>query len=71
MRFLIRNIRGFGAPGRVSQLKDIFQVERVDIIGLQETIKHDFLAVELRRLEHGGHFAWGWLLVVQHSGGCS
>jgi exonuclease III len=56
MRFLIQNIQGWGAPGRRTQLKDIFKTEQVDIIGLQETIKQDFSAQELHWLEHGGQF---------------
>jgi hypothetical protein len=61
MRFLIQNIRGWNAPGRRTQLKDTFRNDRVDIIGLQETIKQDFSAQELRWLEHGGQFNWNWV----------
>jgi hypothetical protein len=39
MRFLIYNIKGFGDPGRRTQLKDYMRQHRVDVIGLQETIK--------------------------------
>jgi hypothetical protein len=69
MRFLIYNIRGFGAPGRRSQLRDYIKQHRVDIIGLQETIKQEFSTLELRRLELGGQFAWNWLPASGHSGG--
>jgi hypothetical protein len=41
----------------------------VDIIGLQETIKADFSAAELRSLEFGGQFAWNWLPAEGRSGG--
>jgi exonuclease III len=69
MRFLVQNIRGWGAPGRRTQLKDIFRADQVDIIGLQETIKQDFSAQELRWLEHGGQFNWNWVPARGHSGG--
>jgi exonuclease III len=69
MRFLIQNIQGWGAPGRRTQLKDIFKTEQVDIIGLQETIKQDFSAQELHWLEHGGQFNWNWVPATGHSGG--
>jgi exonuclease III len=69
MRFLIQNIRGWGAPRRRTQLKNIFKTDQVDIIGLQETIKQDFSAQELRWLEHGGQFNWNWVPATGHSGG--
>ncbi|XP_071678461.1 uncharacterized protein [Lolium perenne] len=69
MRALIYNIRGFGEQGRRTQLKSYIRGERVDIIGLQETIKADFSATELRSLEFGGQFAWNWLPAEGHSGG--
>ncbi|KAK1698198.1 hypothetical protein QYE76_014895 [Lolium multiflorum] len=47
--------------GRRTQLKSYIRGERVDIIGLQETIKSEFSATELRSLEFGGQFAWNWL----------
>jgi exonuclease III len=43
--------------------------ERVDILGLQETIKPDFTSGELRSLECGGQFAWNWVPAEGHSGG--
>jgi exonuclease III len=70
MRALIYNIRGFGEQGSRTQLKSYIRGERVDIIGLQETIKSEFSATELRSLEFGGQFAWNWLPVEGHSGVC-
>jgi exonuclease III len=43
--------------------------ERVDVLGLQETIRQDFSAAELRSLEFGGQFGWNWLPANGHSGG--
>jgi exonuclease III len=69
MKGLIYNIRGFGASGRRSQLKDYARRDRVDFLGLQETIKADFSAPELRSLEFGGQFNWNWLPANGRSGG--
>jgi hypothetical protein len=69
MRALIYNIRGFGEQGRRTQLKTYIRGERVDIIGLQETIKTEFSAAELWSLEFGGQFVWNWLPAEGHSGG--
>jgi exonuclease III len=69
MRALSYNIRGFGREGRRSQLRDYIRTNRLDIIGLQETIKQDFSTAELRSLEVGGLFAWNHLPAVGHSGG--
>jgi hypothetical protein len=69
MKALIYNIRGFGRLGRRSQLKDYIQRDRMDLIGLQETIKQDFSMAELRSLECGGQFVWNWLPATGHSGG--
>ncbi|XP_051185446.1 uncharacterized protein [Lolium perenne] len=69
MRALIYNIRGFGEQGCRTQLKSCIRGERVDIIGLQETIKMEFSAAELRSLGFAGQFAWNWLPAEGHSGG--
>ena len=69
MRGLIYNIRGFGQEGRRNQLKRYIRQEKLDIIGLQETIKPDFSMTELRSLEFGGQFAWNWLPANGLSGG--
>jgi exonuclease III len=69
MRALSYNIRGFGQQGRWTQLKDYLRQQRLDIIGLQETIKQDFSLAELRSLEIGGQFVWNWLPANGHSGG--
>jgi exonuclease III len=69
MKALSYNIRGFGREGRRTQLRDYIRTNRLDIIGLQETIKQDFSTAELRSLEVGGIFAWNHLPAVGHSGG--
>lgn len=42
IRVLFWNIRGFGAAARRRQLKDHIASEKIDIVGLQETIKQEF-----------------------------
>jgi endonuclease/exonuclease/phosphatase family metal-dependent hydrolase len=69
MKALIYNIRGFGQVGRRTQLRDYVRRERLDLIGLQETIKQEFTMAELRSLECGGQFVWNWLPATGHSGG--
>jgi exonuclease III len=69
MKALIYNIRGFGQQGQHSQLKGFMRDHRLDILGLQETIKQDFSTAELRSLECGSPFIWNWVLAEGHSGG--
>jgi exonuclease III len=45
------------------------QHERIDILGLQETVKQDFLTAELQSLERGDHFNWNWVPANGQSGG--
>jgi hypothetical protein len=69
MKALIYNIRGFGQQGRRSQLKGFMRDHRLDILGLQETIKQEFSTAELRSLECGSPFIWNWVPANGHSGG--
>jgi hypothetical protein len=48
---------------------DYLRSEKVDSVGLQETIRQEFSASELRWLEVGGQFNWNWLPATWHSGG--
>jgi hypothetical protein len=47
MKTLIWNIRWFRVEGRRRQLKEYLCQENVDIVGLQETIKQNFLLADL------------------------
>jgi exonuclease III len=47
IKTVIWNIRGFGVEGRRRQLKEYLRQENVDIVGLQETIKQNFLLEDL------------------------
>jgi hypothetical protein len=69
MKALLYNIRGFGQQGCRTQLKDFMREHRLDVLGLQETIKQDFSTAELRSLECGQPFIWNWVPAEGHSGG--
>ena len=58
-----------GKLSRIRQLKELLAQEKVDIVGLQETIRKDFSPRELESLTPGKHFVWNWILAVGHSGG--
>lgn len=58
MKALFWNIGGMGKKAKVGQLKDILMTEKVDIVGIQETIKHDFTDYDLNALVPGGDFVW-------------
>jgi len=59
----------YGKLARVRQLKELIQSTQADIVGLQETIKHDFTNSELEAIAPGGSFYWNWLAATGHSGG--
>lgn len=60
MRVLLWNIiRGVGRLARTRQLKELMTKEKVDVIGVQETIKQDFSSRELEVLNQGGRFQLG------------
>jgi exonuclease III len=61
MRFLSWNIRGLGNKERINQLRGYISHEKIDIIGVQETIKQDFSNKELRSLDGDNNFFWKWL----------
>ena len=68
MKLLCWNIRGLGNLGRRRQLIDYIRQEDIDIVGLRETIRHDFSIQELQGLSRHP-FAWQWLLASGLSGG--
>jgi hypothetical protein len=69
MRAGFWNIRGYHAPGRQPQIRDLLAREHLDIVGLQETIKRDFSQADLRAIDPQGKFAWHSLPALGHSGG--
>jgi exonuclease III len=60
MRFMFWNIRGFGAPARRRQVRELIVEEKLDGIGLQETIRQEFSQSELKELGGGHQFVWTW-----------
>ena len=71
MRIFIWNVRGLGKPARRGQLRDYILKERIDIVGLQETIKIDFSRKDLAELAGDQNFIWNWLPVKENLGGFS
>ena len=75
MKVLFWNIRGLGKKSRVGQLKDLMARERIDIVGLQETIKQDFSLLDLLSFSPGGglfgigYQQIGWALRGDSGGG--
>ena len=69
MRAGFYNIRGFGRPGRRTQIRELITRERLDFVGLQETIKASFTPTELWSIDPGGHFCWHSTPAAGHSGG--
>jgi hypothetical protein len=51
------------------QVTGFINKEKVDFIGLQETIREDFTDKELKQIEGKYDFVWNWLPVVGHFGG--
>jgi exonuclease III len=47
MRFMFWNIRGFGKLAKRRQIKQYIKEDRLDGIGLQETIRKEFTQREL------------------------
>lgn len=60
MRALFWNMRGFGRKDRRKQLKDYIIQEKLDIVGLQETIKQNFSDQEHNDISGGLAFQWSW-----------
>ncbi|KAK1630378.1 hypothetical protein QYE76_004693 [Lolium multiflorum] len=69
MRAGFWNIRGYHAPGRQPQIRELLAREHLDIVGLQETIKREFSQADLRSIDPQGKFAWHSLPALGHSGG--
>jgi hypothetical protein len=58
-----------GQLGRINQLREFLTQERVDIIGIQETIKQEFSVRELNWISSNCCFQWNWIPARGHSGG--
>lgn len=62
-------MRGFGRADRRRQLKNHIAQEKLDIVGIQETIKQDFFDNELHDIAGDRPFQWSWLPAKGKSGG--
>ena len=62
-------MRGFGHAGWRTQLKEFIRNEEIDVVGLHETIKADFIHRDLLAVDPLEHFVWHWVPAVGHSGG--
>lgn len=69
MKGLFWNIRGVGNFEKLGHLQDIIKENRVDFIGLQETLKQDYSADLLKKLGGGKDMAWAWVPASGKSGG--
>jgi hypothetical protein len=65
---VILNIRGVGKKGVSAYLNNLLRQERVDFIGLQETIKKDYSDDFFRRIDPMNQFSWSWLPSVEDLG---
>lgn len=50
-------------------MKELIIKEKIDVIGVHETIKKDFSARKLNDLVGNGDFGWNWIPTNGHSGG--
>ena len=69
MRILSWNVRGLGKKARKRQVRDYVTKEKIDIVGLQETMKQDFTDHDLHELAGGANLIWFWLPATRKSGG--
>jgi exonuclease III len=69
MRILMWNVRGLGKAGRRKQVRDHILHNDIDVVGLQETVKKEFLDSDLCDLAGGLNFIWFWLEAKGKSGG--
>jgi exonuclease III len=69
MRILFWNVRGLGKANRRSWVKEHILTEDLDIVAIQETIKQDFIDIELKELSGNTDFNWLWVPARGHLGG--
>jgi hypothetical protein len=50
-------------------VNDFINKEKVDFVGLQDTLKEDFSDKELKQVGGRYEFVWNWLPAEGHSGG--
>jgi len=67
MRVLLWNVRGLGKLARRGHIRDFIHTERIDIVGLQETVKSEF-SKDLEEIGGAVSFYWFRLPAIGRSG---
>lgn len=60
MRGVFWNVRGIGQDHKKRYVREMIIDQKLDFIGLSETIKQDFTKNELHNLCGGRNFQWSW-----------
>jgi hypothetical protein len=63
------NMKRWGQEDRRRQLAEFIFRDRVDMVGLHETLKEDFTERELKQLGGNLDFVWNWVAAKGHSRG--
>ena len=69
MKILMWNVRGLGKPARRAQVREYVAREKIDIIGLQETVKTEFSNQDFQEIGGMTAFYWFCLPAKGRSGG--
>jgi len=69
MRFLFWNVRGLGKSSRKQQVREFIEEHKLQMVGLQETMKESFTDRELLDIAGTKDFTWQWLPPKGKSGG--
>lgn len=69
MRFLFWNVRGLGKGSRKCQVREFIEEHKLQMVGLQETMKQTFSDRELKDIAGTREFTWQWLPPKGRSGG--
>lgn len=65
MKILTWNIRGMGQSCKCSRLADIIKDNDIDLVGIQETKKEDFVSDVILSIDAEKKFMWEWVRVQQ------
>lgn len=68
MNLITWNIRGFGQIARRRKVKNYIVREGVDVLGLQEIIRHDFTMGDIDYLTGAHKFVCRWMAASGRSG---
>lgn len=61
MRFLFWNVRGLGKSSRKKQVREFIEKHKLQMVGLQETMKDSFSDKDLLDIAGSRDFTWQWL----------